>query len=68
MEETPMVRSLHAADSHEGFTEDELRQIHVENLEVFAEMDLEELLELGEDERVKRMIERITEKLSKGIT
>jgi hypothetical protein len=50
MEETPMVRSLHAADSHEGFTEDELRQIHVENLEVFAEMDLEELLELGEDE------------------
>jgi hypothetical protein len=63
-----MVRSLHVNDPYDGFTEDELRQIHVENLEVFAEMDLEELLELGEDERVKRMIERITEKLSKGIT
>jgi hypothetical protein len=61
-----MARSLHVSDPH--FSEDELRQIHVENLEAFAEMDLEELLELGEDERVKRMIERITEKLSKRIT
>jgi hypothetical protein len=63
-----MVRSLHAADPYAGFTEDELRQIHVEQTEHFAEMELNELLELGEDERVKRMIERITEKLSKGIT
>jgi hypothetical protein len=45
-----------------------LRQIHVENLEAFAEMDLEELLELGEEERLKRMIERLQEKLSKRIT
>jgi hypothetical protein len=61
-----MVRSLHVSDPN--FTEDELRQIHVENLEAFAEMDLEELLELGEEERLKRMIERLQEKLSKRIT
>jgi hypothetical protein len=59
---------MHVNDPYDGFTENELRQIHVENLEVFAEMDLEELLELGEDERVKRLIERLQEKLSKGIT
>jgi hypothetical protein len=63
-----MVRSLHVNDPYDGFTEDELRQIHVENLEAFAEMDLEELLELGEEERLKRMIERLQEKLSKRIT
>jgi hypothetical protein len=63
-----MVRSLHVSDPYGGFSEDELRQIHIEQTEYFAELELNELLELGEDERIKRMIERITEKLSKRIT
>jgi hypothetical protein len=68
IEETPMVRSLYVSDPYAGFTEDELKQIHAEQTEIFAEMELRELMELGEYERVKRLIERLLEAMPKRIT
>jgi hypothetical protein len=50
------------------FTEDELQLILVEQMETFAESDLRTLIELGQYERVKRIIERLQEKMPKRIT
>jgi hypothetical protein len=63
-----MARPLHTSDPYEGFTEEELRQVLVGQIETYAELDLVQLLEMGEEERVKRIIERLMEQMSKRIT
>jgi hypothetical protein len=50
------------------FTDDELLQVLAEQIEQFAESDLHILIELGQTERVKRVIERLQEKMPKRIT
>jgi hypothetical protein len=50
------------------FTDDELLLILAEQIEQFAESDLHVLIELGQTERVKRIIERLQEKMPKRIT
>jgi hypothetical protein len=52
----------------DGFTDDELLVILAEQIEQFAESDLHTLIEIGQTERVKRIVERLQEKLSKEIT
>jgi hypothetical protein len=57
-----------ANDPYADLNETELHQILVEQMEQFAENDLATLIELGQYERVKRIIERLQEKMPKRIT
>jgi hypothetical protein len=63
-----MEETMGLSDPYADLNETELHQILVEQMEAFAENDLKTLIELGQYERVKRIIERLQEKMPKRIT
>jgi hypothetical protein len=63
-----MEETMGMSDPYADFNETELHQMLVEQMETFAENDLKTLIELGQYERVKRIIERLQEKMPKRIT
>jgi hypothetical protein len=63
-----MEETMGMSDPYADFNETELHQMLVEQMETLAENDLKTLIELGQYERVKRIIERLQEKMPKRIT
>lgn len=57
--------SVHIESLADKLERHESRLVLVEQLETYAERDLARLIEMGEEDRVQRVIGRLCEKLSK---